>query len=96
LFMGCAVTQSIIKSTFPYTATLTIPASAKPGSPYTAINTAKSFDQNFTKSGDNGEKVSEVHIVSAKLRSAGFNGFNIGNLVSANFTCRSLMAAMRF
>ena len=85
LFTGCAVMQSMIKSTFPYTATLTIPASSRPGSPHEAIGTAKSFDQNFTKSGDNGENVSEVHMVSAKLRSAGLDGFNIGNLVSAKF-----------
>jgi len=82
---GCAMMQSIIKSTFPYTTTLTIPATSQPGIRYTAINMATSFDQDFTKDGNNGNNISEVRIISAKLRSIDPTDFNIGDLASVKF-----------
>ena len=82
---GCAWVQCIVKSTFPYTTTLTIPASSQAGNEYTAISMATSYDQNFFKNGDDGDKVSVVRVVSAKLRSIVPTDFNIGNLVSAKF-----------
>ena len=85
LFAGCGMMQSIIKSTFPYTTNLTVSASAKPGDEYVATSMANSFDQNFSKSGNNGDWVSEVRIVSAKLRSDDPSDFNIGNIASAKF-----------
>ncbi|MBK0380137.1 hypothetical protein [Mucilaginibacter segetis] len=83
IFSACGTVQSIIKSSFPYTATLTIPASAEPGKMLTAISTGNSFDQNFTKDGNNSSRISEVHIVSAKMQSTLPADFNIGNLSSA-------------
>ena len=80
LLTGCAMTQSIIKSTFPYTTNLTIPASSHPGNEYEATGLANSFDQNFSKSGNNGDKVNAVRIISAKLRSIDPTDFNIGNI----------------
>jgi len=80
---GCATMQSIVKSTFPYTTDLTILASSVPGKEYETVSEATSFDQEFTKSGDNGDKVSEVRIVSAKLRSIKPTYFNIGDMISA-------------
>lgn len=80
ILTSCGMVQSIIKSTFPYTTTLTIPASAGIDAPHSAVSTATSFDQNFTKSGNNGERVSEVSIVSAKLLSTNPSDFNLGNL----------------
>lgn len=77
---SCGMVQSIVKSTFPYTTTLTIPQSANIGATHSAISTATSFDQNFTKSGNNGERVSEVSIISAKLQSTTPSDFNLGNL----------------
>lgn len=79
---GCAMFQSIIKSSFPYTTTLVIPASSKTGNEYSAISTATSFDQNFTKTGNNGDKISQVRVISAKLISIDPTDYNIGNLVS--------------
>jgi len=83
LCAGCATMQSIVKSTFPYTTDLTIPSSSVPGKQYETISDATSFDQEFSKSGNNGDKVSEVRIVSAKLRSIKPTYFNIGDIISA-------------
>lgn len=77
---GCGTFQSIVKSSFPYTTTLTIPASSQPGKEYPAISLATSFDQNFTKSGNNGNKISQVRIISARLQSTEPADYNIGNL----------------
>jgi hypothetical protein len=85
LLAGCAMVQSIVKSTFPYTTNLTIPASGQAGTEYTATSMATSFDQDFTKSGNNGDKVSGVRIISAKLRSIDPTDFNIGNIAVAKF-----------
>ena len=75
---GCAMYQSIVKSSFPYTATLVVPSSSKAGSESTAISTATSFDQNFGK--NNGDRITLVRIVSAKLMSTEPADFNLGNI----------------
>ena len=85
IFSGCGMFESIVKSTFPYTTTLTIPASAQAGVENTAISMATSFDQDFTKDGNNANHIGDVRVVSAKLRSVDPTDFNIGNLVSAKF-----------
>ena len=82
LFSGCAMFQSIVKSSFPYTATLVVPASSKPGSEGSAISMATSFDQNFNK--NNGDRITLVRIVSAKLMSIEPTDYNIGNLSSVS------------
>lgn len=85
IFSGCAMFESIVKSTFPYTTTLTIPATSQPGNEYTATSMATSFDQGFTKDGNNANRVSEARVVSAKLRSTEPTNFNIGTLMSVKF-----------
>jgi hypothetical protein len=83
LFLGsCAMLQSVVKSTFPYTATMMIPASAKIDEPQTALSTGNSYDQDFTKDGNNAGKISEVRIISAKLESKDPSDYNIGNISS--------------
>ncbi|RYU89263.1 hypothetical protein EWM62_13060 [Mucilaginibacter terrigena] len=77
---GCATVQSIVKSTFPYTAAVVIPASAPVGTAQTATSTGNSFDQNF---GNTGTRVNDVRIVSAKISAGNPSEFNIGNLASA-------------
>src|SRR3569833_2849598 len=77
-FSGCAMYQSAVKSSFPYTSTLVVPASSKAGSTGSAISTATSFDQNFGKS--NADRVKMVRIVSAKLMSTEPSDYNLGNL----------------
>ena len=79
---SCAMFQSIIKSSFPYTTTLAVPASSKAGNEYSAISMANSFDQNFSKSGNNGDRITLVRIISAKLTSTDPSDYNIGNLAS--------------
>lgn len=80
LISACATTQSIIKSTFPYTTDLTVVASAQPGKEYDALSMATSFDQNFTKDGNNAYMINTVQLTSAKLRSINPLSFNIGNI----------------
>lgn len=83
LFLGsCAMLQSVVKSTFPYTATMVIPASAKVDEAQNAISTGNSFDQDFTKDGNNASRISEVRIISAKLQSSDPSDYNIGNIAS--------------
>ena len=79
IFGGCAMMQSIVKSTFPYTTTVTIPQSSKVGEELFVTGMATSFDQDFKKDGNNGARVSEVRMVSAKLQSKDPADFNIGN-----------------
>ncbi len=80
VFGSCAMMQSVIKSTFPYTTTVLLPRSSPVGEEQSVIGMATSFDQDFSKSGNNGDKVSEVRIISAKLESRDPSDFNIGNL----------------
>lgn len=80
VFGSCAMMQSVIKSTFPYTTTVLLPRSSPVGEEQSVTGMATSFDQDFTKGGNNADKVSEVRIVSAKLESRDPSDFNIGNL----------------
>jgi hypothetical protein len=83
IISGCATVQSIVKSTFPYTAVLAVPASSQTGTSQTSVSMGSSFDQNFVKDGNNATKVKDVHIATAKLQATEPSGFNIGNLQSA-------------
>lgn len=83
IFASCGTMQSIIKSSFPYTATLVIPASAAKGTTLTAVSQGSSFDQGFVRDGNNSSRISNVRIVSAKMTATIPSDFNIGNLVSA-------------
>jgi hypothetical protein len=75
---GCAMYQSAVKSSFPYTSTLVVPASSKLGSAGSAISTATSFDQNFRK--NNADRIKMVRVVSARLMSIEPANYNLGNL----------------
>lgn len=63
---SCATVQSIIKSTFPYTASLIIPASAKANTTASATSAASSFDQVFGNQ-NGSDYVKEVRIANAKI-----------------------------
>ncbi len=74
---GCATVQSIIKSTFPYTATLSIPAEAKSGVMLTTTSTASGFDQIFgNQSG--ADYIKEVRVTSVKLEAINPTNQNLG------------------
>ncbi len=79
---GCATVQSVVKSTFPYTTTLVIPSTSPIGTEYSALSIAKSFDQKFSKDGNNANHISNVHMVSAKLEATNPGDYNIGNIQS--------------
>jgi len=79
---SCAMYQSLIKSSFPYTTTFTVPAVSQPGNEYSAISIATSFDQNFSKTGNNADRITLVRVISAKLLSQDPTDYNIGNLAS--------------
>jgi len=85
VFCGCGMFESVVKSTFPYTTNLTIPASSAPGKEYVAINMATSFDQDFTKDGNNANHINQVMVQSAKLRAVEPSGYNIGNMEYVKF-----------
>lgn len=74
---GCATFQSIVKSTFPYTATIIIPASTATGKSQTAISSATSFDQVFG-GGSNADKIREVRITSAKIQATNPTNYDMG------------------
>jgi len=80
LISACGMMQSIVKSTFPYTTNITIPKTSVTDKSYAAVSLATSFDQNFSKSGNNGDRVSEVSLISAKLVSEEPARYNIGNI----------------
>jgi hypothetical protein len=66
LFSGCGTVQSIIKSSFPYTASLLIPASSAKNTVISAMSTAGSFDESVGNINGN-NYIKDVKIVSAKL-----------------------------
>jgi len=80
LLSSCSIWQSAVKSTFPYTTIITIPRTSADNVLLSASGTAKSFDQNFNKNGNNADKVKDVKIVSAKIESDDPADFNLGNL----------------
>ena len=78
IIAACGTMQSIIRSTFPYTATLIVPASAKTNTNLSATSSASSFDQIFTGQGSNTNSVKEVRIASAKVEASNPVSQNLG------------------
>ncbi len=76
---ACGTVESIVKSSFPYTTTLTIPAGTEVGENRSAVALATSFDKNFFKKTNN---INAVKITSAELRSSTPADFDLGNLKS--------------
>lgn len=80
---ACGTIQSVVKSTFPYTSTLTIPASTKVNTSSVAVSTASSFDQIFTGQGSNTTQISQVRVASVKLESTNPSNQSLGILKAA-------------
>ena len=74
---GCATVQSIIKSSFPYTATLVIPASSKANTTISATSIASSFDEVFGNQNGN-SYIKEVRIASARINASNPNTQSMG------------------
>jgi hypothetical protein len=77
LFSGCGTVQSIIKSSFPYTATLVIPASSKNNIILSATSAASSFDEVFGNQNGNAH-IREVRMSSARLIASNPNDQSMG------------------
>lgn len=75
IISSCGMYQSMVKSSFPYTTTLTIPASSKAGNEISCMSMADSFDENFSK----GDKIALVRVISAKLMSVQPD-YNLGKI----------------
>jgi hypothetical protein len=75
--VGCGTVQSIIKSTFPYTATLIIPAGSKSNSTISSTSTASSFDQIFGNQ-NGADYIKEVRVASARLDASNPTNQNLG------------------
>ena len=79
--VGCATVQSIIKSTFPYTSSLIIPANSKINTTLSATSSASSFDQIFGN--QNGANyIKEVRVASVRLDASNPTNQNLGVLKS--------------
>ena len=77
IIAGCATVQSIIKSTFPYTSSLIIPASSKTNTTLSATSSASSFDQIFGN--QNGANyIKEVRVASVRLDASNPTNQNLG------------------
>lgn len=75
---SCATLQSIVKSTFPYTATIIVPANQSTGNNYSATSSASSFDQIFTGTNSNTDQISQVRINSAKIEAVNPSSQKLG------------------
>jgi hypothetical protein len=78
LISACGTLQSIIRSTFPYNATVIIPANSRTGTTLSATSSASSFDQIITGQGSNTSQVKEIRIASAKIDAANPSTQNLG------------------
>lgn len=78
IMTGCATVQSIVRSSFPYTATLLIPASSRTNTTLSATSQASSFDQIFTGQGSNTDAIKDVRIASARIDATSPAGQNMG------------------
>ena len=79
--VGCATVQSIIKSTFPYTSSLIIPANSKINTTLSATSSASSFDQIFGNQ-NGADYIKEVRVASVKLDASNPTNQNLGVLKS--------------
>ena len=78
IITGCSTVQSLVRSTFPYTATLIVPANSRTNTTLSATSPASSFDQIFTGQGSNTSSVKEVRIASAKVEASNPTNQNLG------------------
>ena len=78
LLSGCAAVQSIVRSTFPYTAELGIPKSSKINTSQSVSSQASSFDQIFTGQGSNTNAITDLRLSSVKITANFPSGQSLG------------------
>ncbi|RZK49568.1 MAG: hypothetical protein EOO99_06135 [Pedobacter sp.] len=96
---ACGTVQSLMKSAFPYTASLIIPADAPVGTELTQISTAANIDQIFGNSTGT-SYIKEIRVGSAKLEANNPSNQNLGVIKSVklyimNASGREVMVASR-
>lgn len=99
MLSSCATVQSLIKSSFPYNATVVIPAGTKSDTNISTSSAATSFDQVFGN--QNGtDYVKEIRIASAKMEASNPSSKSLGmfksvKLFVANEKGEEVMVASR-
>ena len=78
IIAGCSTVQSIIRSTFPYTAILVVPSTSKINTEQSATSKASSFDQIFTGQASNTQSISDVRVASVKIDANSPSGQSLG------------------
>ena len=78
IFAGCSAVQSIIRSTFPYTAILVVPATSKINVEQSAISQASSFYQIFTGQTSNTNSIRDVRVATVKIDATSPAGQTLG------------------
>ena len=77
ILTGCATVQSVIKSTFPYTSTLTLYSGAKSDVVLSSSSTTSSFDQIFgNQNGTN--YIRDVRVASVRLDASNPSNQSLG------------------
>lgn len=84
MLSGCATVQSIVRSTFPYTADLSVPKSAKLNTTQSVSSQASSFDQIFTGQGSNTNAIADLRLSFVKLTANFPSGQSLGVFESVN------------
>lgn len=77
---ACGTMQSIVRSSLPYTSTLSLPASAGTGTTLVSMGVASSIDQYFFASGNASNRINAVKVVSAELKAALPADLDLGHL----------------
>ena len=80
ILSGCSAIQSIVRSTFPYTATLSVPSSSSTDVVQSVTAQASSFDQIFTGQGSNTNAITDVRLSSVKLDANYPSGQSFGGI----------------
>jgi hypothetical protein len=78
IFTGCSTVQSIIRSTFPYTAILVVPVTSKINTEQSATSQASSFDQIFTGQASNTKSIRDVRVATVKIDATSPSGQTLG------------------
>jgi|688.fasta_scaffold62667_3 hypothetical protein len=78
ILSGCSAIQSIVRSTFPYTATLSVPLSSSIDVVQSVTGQASSFDQIFTGQGSNTKAIKDIRLSTVKLEATFPSGQSFG------------------
>lgn len=101
ILSGCSAIQSIVRSTFPYTATLSVPSTNRTDVAQSVTAQASSFDQIFTGQGSNTNAITDVRVSSVKLDATYPSGQSFGVFksvkiyISRGDSSRELLIATR-